>query len=521
MARTPLFSSLRRSLLLAIAAKKNGRPAVEHAEIERARFAASRRSFLERSAMIAGGAVIASTLPWLSGCDSSAAKKADIAIIGAGMAGLLCAYRLEKAKRRVTVFEAQSRVGGRMWTARDAMPGGQLVELGGELIDTDHATMRDLAAGLSIALDDFEVVDSGVTKEVFHFGGRLLTEREVLDAWGPIASIMAADVTDADNNDLAFANFDGKSIADYLDGLSGLDPVLRSLIDVAYTGEYGLEIDQQSAMNLLWLVESDNADAFAIFGTSDERFHARVGSDAFPSGLASRLQGPIEVDHRLTAVTTLSDGRYTLTFAVGGGTVERTFDHVVLTLPWTVLRDVTFSPALPAERAEMISELGYGTNAKLMLGFGSRPWRTVHGASGSGFSDNGLQTLWETSRGQGGAQGIMTLFKGGNGGVAAGVGTPEELAIASLSGLDAIFPGTAAAYTAGSAVRMHWPSFEFSKGSYACFKPGQAGWSELIGARYKNLHFAGEHTSVDFQGYMEGAAESGLRAADEILADLR
>ncbi len=521
MARTPLFSSLRRSLLLALAAHKKGRPAVEHAEIERARFAASRRSFLERSAMITGGVLVASKLPWLSGCESAGSKKADIAIVGAGMAGLTCAYRLEKAGRQVTVFEAQRRVGGRMWTARDVMPGGQLVELGGELIDTDHVVMRDLAAGLSIPLDDFQVIDKDVTKEVFHFGGRLLTEREVLDAWGPVAAIMAADVADADSDDIAFANFDGKSIADYLDGLTGLDPALRSLLDVAYTGEYGLEIDQQSAMNLLWLIGSDTSDEFAIFGTSDERFHARVGSDAFPSGLASRLESPIELDHRLTAVTTRSDGRYTLTFAVDGGTVESTFDHVVLTLPWTVLRDVSFEPALPAERAEMISNLGYGTNAKLMLGFGSRPWRTVQGASGSAFTDNGLQTLWETSRGQGGAQGIMTVFTGGDGGVAAGVGTPEERAVASLPGLDAVFPGTAAAYTAGSAVRMHWPTFEFAKGSYSCFKPGQAAWSELIGERYKNLHFAGEHTSIDFQGYMEGAAETGLRAAEEILSDLR
>jgi len=72
-----------------------------------------------------------------------------------------------------------------------------------------------------------------------------------------------------------------------------------------------------------------------------------------------------------------------------------------------------------------------------------------------------------------------------------------------------------------AAVRFHWPTFEWTKGSYACYLPGQ--WTRFGGAegeRVGNLHFCGEHTSVDFQGYMEGAAESGERAAAEILADL-
>jgi len=167
----------------------------------------------------------------------------------------------------------------------------------------------------------------------------------------------------------------------------------------------------------------------------------------------------------------------------------------------------------------MIRELGYGTNAKLMLGFESRPWRTLHGAAGSTFCDNGPQTLWETSRGQAGAQGILTVFTGGAEGLAVGQGTPEARARAYLPALDAIYPGTQAAYRADSAVRMHWPTFDLAKGSYSCLQPGQGAWLERIGERDGNLLFAGEHTSADFQGYMEGAAESGIRAAEALLAD--
>jgi monoamine oxidase len=168
----------------------------------------------------------------------------------------------------------------------------------------------------------------------------------------------------------------------------------------------------------------------------------------------------------------------------------------------------------------MIANLGYGTNAKLMLGFDSRPWRKTHGKSGSTLTDNGPQTIWETSRGQAGAEGILTVFTGGAEGLIVGGSSAEARALAYLRKLEVIYPGVQAAYRPGSAVRMHWPTFEFMKGSYACFKPGQAIWSGTEGERVGNLHFAGEHTSVDFQGYMEGAAESGIRAAEEIVADL-
>jgi monoamine oxidase len=69
-------------------------------------------------------------------------------------------------------------------------------------------------------------------------------------------------------------------------------------------------------------------------------------------------------------------------------------------------------------------------------------------------------------------------------------------------------------------VRQHWPTAPFTLGSYACYRPGQAGFSGSEGEAEGRHHFAGEHTSVDFQGYMEGAVETGLRAADEILTAL-
>lgn len=521
MARTRLFSALKRLSRLTRAALREGVPAAEFAARERERFNTSRREFLRKTAIGAGTIALAGKVPMLGACgdNTRTLKNTSIAIVGAGMAGLMCARTLEKAGYRATLYEAQSRVGGRMWTLRD-LPGGQLLELGGELIDTEHTVLRTLATELDLTLDDLAAYDSEVQAEVIFMGDRLIPEAEILASWAKVQGQIAADLAASETSEAELVRLDNTPLATYIANLPDIDPTLRDILDLAYVCEYGLPTQEQSAMNLIWLIGSDSADTFEIFGTSDERFHTHEGNDAFPTRVAAALKSTLETGHRLVRVTTLSDGRYQLSFDMGGTTVEATYEHVVLTLPWTTLREVEFAPALPADKADMIQHLGYGTNAKLMLGFDSRPWRTTHNKSGSTITDTGPQTIWETSRGQAGTQGILTVFTGGAEGLAVGQSSAEARAQSYLPKIDALYPGTQAAYRSSSAVRMHWPTFEFMKGSYACFKPGQAIWSGTEGERVDNLHFAGEHTSVDFQGYMEGAAESGIRAAEEILSDL-
>ena len=150
----------------------------------------------------------------------------------------------------------------------------------------------------------------------------------------------------------------------------------------------------------------------------------------------------------------------------------------------------------------------------------SRVWLERQRMSGSSFSDLSPQTTWDSSRGQPGTTGVLTILLGGFAGVDANGGTPEAELQSRLPELDQIFPGARAAYRKHSALRMHWPSARFALGSYACYRPGQAQWSGREGERVGRLHFCGEHTSSEFQGYMEGAIESGERVARELLADL-
>jgi monoamine oxidase len=431
------------------------------------------------------------------------------------------------------------RVGGRMFTDRTTYANGQLVELGGELIDSNHIVIPALARTFGLELDDLvaEAEAKEVTPELFFFklngNNSVAIDPQVLaDAFEPVAALMSTQAAASEGEDdvsvAEFERIDALSIPQWLEQEAGLVavngklPLIRRVLELAYTEEYGLPVEEQSAWNMIFLIDFETPDPFRIFGDSDERFHLHAGSDAIPLAIADRIPEQINLDHKLTKVVAVED-RFQLFFDTAGGQVEVEADHVIYALPFTVLRDIDLSEAgMSAEKLEIITELGYGTNAKLMMQFTDKPWETgVRKSDGSVITDVGtLQTVWSTSRGQEGKEGILTNFVGAQRGFSIGEGTAEDQAALALADIEVVFPGTSASYIPGSAIRQHWPSFPFTKGSYASYKVGQWRFFGLEGVREGNQHFCGEHCSEDFQGYMEGGADTGTLVAGEVLDDL-
>lgn len=443
-----------------------------------------------------------------------------IAIVGAGAAGLTVAYRLEQRGLTSVLFDAWNRVGGRMFSSGKGFRDGQVCELGGELIDTNHLFIRNLAAELGLSLDYvLEPAGNGIGQETDWFGGKRLTPVQVIDAFSRIAPQLAEDSRRGLADPVEFDRIDRTPMSQYLESLTDLDPDLKSLISEAYVGEMGLELEFQSTWNLLGLIDFDSLDEFRIYGDSDEAYHIHGGNDQVPKLLKQALRhSPILLEHRLLRVNRRSDGTFVLAFGRGNGvgTVEYVFDRVVLALPFTMLRHVEFNPPLPPEKYEIVQTLGYGTNAKLMSQYSGKIWREQYLESGIVMSDNGLQTVWETSRGQTGVSGILTCFTGGNVGVLLGEGTAEDQILARLPLLEQIYPGISRTYLTGSAVRMHWPTVPVTMGSYHCPLPGQTRLLEAIADPVGLLHFCGEHAGGSSAGFMDGAVRSGERVANEI-----
>jgi monoamine oxidase len=517
MARTPLVDLLRRAAAIADVARRTGAPLDEAIERERAlRVDHARRRFLRNSAGASAALALAACVPMPRTRDDD-----DIVIVGAGVAGLTCAYRLRQAGKRVRVFEAQERIGGRMFSLRNHFADAQVCELGGELIDTGHARVRALAAELGLVLDDLSQDPTAAAGDIWFANGRRYSETGILAAFAPLAAAIARDAETIPDEEITYATpggveaLDRESMSAWLDR-NGASGWLRTLIEVAYTTEMGLECDEQSALNFLTFIDP-GTETFRIFGASDERFHVRGGNDQIPHRLGAALGASVETGQVLEAIRQGADGTYTLSFKRGAGASEVRAKRVVIAVPFTTLRRVRIDVDLSPVKRRAIDALRYGTNAKLMIGFDERIWWTQHRLGGATYSDLKTQTTWETSRLQPGKAGILTNFVGGRHGIEIGEGTPKTQADAATAQLDAIFPGLSAARANSREARFHWPSFPWTLGSYACFTPGQ--WTTIrgaIGERAGNLFFAGEHCAFDNQGFMEGGVETGEWAAAEI-----
>lgn len=535
MARTPLFKEIQRTLKLAAHLEKTHTPTAEGLErIAEAQW--SRRRFLGTTAAATAGTM--ASIPFFERV-ALGAQSARFVIVGAGTAGLTCAYRLQQAGvHHPRVIEASTRVGGRMFTLRNFFPENQITELGGEYIDTDHKALRRLAEELGLKTLDL-YYDNGPSGHTYYFDNRrILTDADFIEEFRPVAMLIKRDLDsmkvdgEIDFNSPNGKKLDSQSITEWFSSNS-ITGLITKVLRAAYVGEYGRELHEQSALNLLLEIGEDTPlDLFRVFGDSDERYHIVEGNDSVPSRLAQRLERPVEFDTHLEAISGDSNG-YTLSVRRDRTSAEIKADVVILAIPYTVLRDGRVKinvSGFPQEKLNAINQLGYGMNAKLIAGFSKRVWQGIwqqkpdstdsrfdNRSSGYAFTDLPFQCCWETTRGQPGTHGVLTNFAGGNLGRDLNQGTLKARTEDFIKQVEVIFPGAWDART-GQAVRQHWPSSPFVYGSYTCYLPGQySTLSDWVATPVGNIYFAGEHTSVEFNGYMEGAVESGERAAQEVI----
>lgn len=521
MSRSPLFGKLLQSLRLASWLDANRVSTAEGLERR------EERAF-QRRALLAGslGAIGCAATGGLPAARAAGGGGARVVVVGAGLAGLTAAVRLQQAGVRAQVYDAQRRVGGRAFTLRGHFP--CKAELGGELVDTGHTSMRALVRELGLTLVDRDAgLAAGVERERYVMQGQSWSERQVVEMFRPVAGLIRRDRALLGGREVSHAHH--SPAAEALDALStgawldrnGVRGPLRSLLDVAFTSELGRDLDGQSALTFLYAIGAE-PDRLALYGDSDERFVIAEGSDAIPRALASRLGDALVPGHALVALRPRDDGGVRCVFDREGRAVEVDADRVILALPFNQLRRVEIGVELPAAKRRSIAELPYGTNTKVFITTATRPWREAR-SSGTTFHDGGVyHESWESVRGASDAEpALLTAFSGGRLGVSLGESNPEAQGRRFAEALDAVFPGSAEAFT-GRAARMHWPAAPFHEGSYACYGPGD--WCRLGGEEATAvgaLHFAGEHTSRRAPGFMEGAVESGERAAREVLAAAR
>ena len=512
MGRTPLIRDLQDAVARVAAEEVGARPTTRRELLRRAGIAGLGLTALGRLAPVA-----------------RAAGSARIAIVGAGLAGLTCAYRLKQQGYVATVYEASNRVGGRCWTGRGDFADSQVYEHGGELIDSGHIQLKHLTQELGLDLDNLLQAELTGTEMRGYFDGQPYTFAQMSDDLKTIWQQLHKDVSAASYPTLYNLStprgreLDQLSIIDWIQLYvpGGIASKLGQLLDVAYTIEYGAESSDQSSLNLLYLLGYSGHGQLRIFGPSNEKYHVRGGNDQIPARLAAALPGQISRAQELTAVKQNANGSFTLTFKSGPKSQDVTADKVVLALPFSILRNsVDYSRAgfRPLKKTA-IEQQGMGTNSKLQLQFVTRHWESL-GSNGETYADTGYQNTWEVSRGQPGSAGILVDYTGGNIGASFGSGTLAERAQQFLAQLEPVLPGISARWN-GKAALDFWTGYKWTRGSYSFWKVGQ--YTQFAGIEREtegNCYFAGEHTSVDFQGYLNGAVDSGQQAASNILTAL-
>lgn len=540
MFRTPLIREISKRLRQIHVAHSVGQPVAalrEAAAAQVQRIEPGRRELLRLGAM----APLALAMPkW-----SYAASQPRIAIVGGGIAGLTCALKLADRGIASTLYEAGQRVGGRMFSNRSGYwADGQLSEWGGELIDTGHTTIRALARRFGLQLDNVHQAQAKGSEDTFYLGGRYYTQSNADQDFAAMYAALQADM-DAAPFPTLYDNYTPEAYA--LDHMSvyqwietrvpgGHASSLGQLLDLAYATEYGADTTDQSALNILYLLgfqPDSTGQSLSMFGESDERFHIRGGNDQIPLAIAKCLGGTVQLGKRLISLRQRSSGDYQMTFDVAGTTETIKADVVVLAIPFAVLRTVDIAQAgFDARKLQTIHELGRGVGSKLQLQFDQRVWRGTGvwpgKSTGSSYADTGYQASWEVTRAQPGLPGIINFFSGGR--VAAGMHTNTAFATArnatmladarrALEQVAPVWPGLS---WNGNATQSLWHKNPLAQLSYAYYRVGQytrfGGYEK---APQGKVLFCGEHTSTDFQGFMEGGAAEGVRAAGDIVAAIK
>src|SRR5215217_287119 len=293
--------------------------------------ALSRRQFLR-----AAGAGALSVAAWTP--RALAATSDRIVIVGGGLAGLTCAYRLKQAGVSAELHEASDRLGGRCWSIRGAFGPGLVAEHGGELIDTGHIDIRQLAKELGFTLDNLLQGETNGTEPLYYFDGRPYTYEEANADYDAVYQKVHKDVSAASYPTTYRIStprgrvLDAMTITEWIEESvpGGVRSRFGQLLDVAYNIEFGAECGDQSALNLLYLLGYVGQGKLRLFGKSNEKFHVRGGNDQLAQAMASSLGRQITRGSELVAIRLTAGGRYALTFEEGLTTTSVTADRVVL-----------------------------------------------------------------------------------------------------------------------------------------------------------------------------------------------
>ncbi len=468
------------------------------------------------------------------------AIQSDVAIVGAGLSGLVAARQLAANGIRPLVLEARDRVGGRL--LNEAIGGGKVVEVGGQWIGATQERIAALAAELGV--DTFPTHDEGrhlieVSGKLASYSGALTDARiglvrELSPAISPLALAdferarirldrMAKQVPlEAPWTAPKAASWDSQTFATWV-RRNARTAVARSLFELSTEAVWAAEPADVSLLHVLFYTHSGGGFNRLLGtggGAQQDRFHG--GSQRIAELLAEqlgaerlRLRAPVRrIEHDDAGVVVQADGP---DGEPGGLSVRAR--RAIVAVPPTLAGRISYDPPLPGRRDQLTQRMPQGTVIKTMAIY-ERPFWRQEGLSGQAASDVGPARVVFDNSPPDGSPGVLLGFLEGRLARQWGARPASERREAILAGHARLF-GERAARPQRFIERV-WAEEEWTRGCYGCLMT-TGGWTEYgsaLRAPIGPLHWAGAETATVWNGYMDGAVQSGERAASEVLSAL-
>ena len=442
---------------------------------------------------------------------ASANQPTSVLILGAGLSGLYTALLLEEKGLSVTILEARDRIGGRVHTLND-IPGKP--EAGGQSLSEKYQRLLALAERLQVPVES----SIGLDKEM------LLSVRG--------QTVLPKDWTSASANHLTLnernllpplllthylrkknplEDATAWTKPQYADLDIPLDKYLRSqgastealrLIDCSP----GSLVNNLATTSALYALRNDQRGKIP----SKQQLHIQDGNSRLPEKMAAALKSPVQLNKVVEAIHSLDNS---VEVHCADGSTFRA-DYVVVTLPFSVLRDVEITPRLPALQSEAINTLNY--TAVTQIRFTVRePFWEKDGYPPMMWTDTALESIFPVRDRQNNVQSFV-CWVSGNRAKKLDRMSSTELEQFVRSQLKQIRPGIEENMSIVKVVS--WGRDPYSRGAYSHFAPGQIRrFQKIMAQPWQRIHFAGEHTAISSPG-MESALESAERVTQEILS---
>lgn len=421
------------------------------------------------------------------------ARPQKVIIVGAGLAGLTAGYELMHAGHEVTILEARNRPGGRVFTEREAFADGLYAECGAEWVESNHEYLLRYIDEFGLALYRGSFRDN--ESEGLQYSPRARKTHERLEE-------TTKQVRPFEHRNPTLPELDKLSFHEFLQQIDAPAEMIEQM-QRQISGLMAINIESISALHML--------NEFAL-PEAPASFRVAGGNDQVPKALAQRLRERIHYARPVVKIAHEASSA-TVTFLENGKAQTMMCEHVIIAAPFTCVRKMELAPALSAEKMRAINTLAYGQILKAPLQFRERFWLRYQQEARKGF-EGMIGSVYESTGGQPGPRGILLAYIPDKSGMAM-ASIPAEQRVEKILAKVAELHPEAPKYFEGGYVKW-WQEDPWAGGTYAYFRPGEiTSVRTMIAKPEGRIHFAGEHTA-GWQGYMNGAVESGHRAAGEV-----